>query len=289
VVEYDAKSWLGVIARVRGTVLLALLPRVLMAVTLGVVAVIVYRNYAFSFPTTAHGVVGVALGLLLVFRTNTSYDRYWEGRKLLGSIVNRSRDLARQGAAFLGDGDEVKASRARLQRHIAALYALIRQYLRAERDLSALGDLLTESERKELADVVVRPCSVALWISQNLAEQARKGRLTAQQHVAMDANITSIVDSWGGAERIMKTPVPFAYAHHIKTFLSLFCFSLPFALVDTMKLATPFAVAVVAYGMFGIEEIGVEIEDPFGYDDNDLPLDAIGKTIERDTKLLLGQ
>ena len=87
----------------------------------------------------------------------------------------------------------------------------------------------------------------------------------------------------------MCTPIPFAYAHHIKAFLALFVFSAPFALADTMGVMTPVAAFFIAYGMFGIEEIGVEIEDPFGYDPNDLPLDRIGATITGDTKMLVDQ
>jgi putative membrane protein len=80
----------------------------------------------------------------------------------------------------------------------------------------------------------------------------------------------------------MKMPLPFAYAHHIKAFLVVFAATAPFALVDTMEWATPAASAILAFALFGIDEIAVEIEDPFGYDANDLPLDAVGDTIARD-------
>jgi ion channel-forming bestrophin family protein len=102
-------------------------------------------------------------------------------------------------------------------------------------------------------------------------------------------NVSALLDMWGGAERIMKTPIPFAYAQHIKSFLTLFCFSAPFAMVETMQWYTPIAAAVLAFGMFGIDEIGVEIEDPFGYDPNDLPLDAIGLRIDEDTRAILAE
>jgi len=85
----------------------------------------------------------------------------------------------------------------------------------------------------------------------------------------------------------MRTPLPFAYAQHIKSFLTLFCASVPFAMVEAMGWYTPIAAAVIAFGLFGIDEIGVEIEDPFGYDPNDLPLDAIGNRIAEDTRVIL--
>ena len=116
-----------------------------------------------------------------------------------------------------------------------------------------------------------------------LAKSASEGRLSPEKLHFMDANVTQIIDLFGGAERIMKTPIPFAYAQHIKTFLMLFCFTAPFAMVDAMRWLTPAVSALLAFALFGIDEIGVEIEDPFGYDENDLPLDEIGGRIAADT------
>ena len=117
--------------------------------------------------------------------------------------------------------------------------------------------------------------------------QLAAGRLSEQRLQACDANLTSLVDSLGGCERIARTPIPFAYAQHIKSFVLLFCFTAPFAMVDTMRWLTPAVSGLLAFALFGIDEIGVEIEDPFGYDDNDLPVEDIGKTIERDTAEIL--
>jgi putative membrane protein len=230
----------------------------------------------------------VALGLLLVFRTNTSYDRYWEGRRLLGAMVNRARDLTRQIASYVdGDDEAARRDRAELTRHVNLTYALIRQYLRKERELAALGPLVTAAERTALEPVSCRPTLTVTWISDRLAACARAGRLTEQRLQLMDANLTSLCDSWGGCERILKTPIPFAYAQHIKWFLTLFCFTAPFAMAEAMRWYTPLAAAVLAFGLFGIDEIGVEIEEPFGYDANDLPLDRVGEVIGGDTKAIL--
>ncbi len=287
-IDYNAKSWLRVITQMRGSVFPNLLPRITIAAALGAWAAWLQQEQGFKIPPIAHTLVGVALGLLLVFRTNTSYDRYWEGRRLLGALVNRCRDLARQSAVFF-DGDDAasRADRAELARLIPLLYALIRQYLRHERDLAALGDLITPAEKAALEPVSCRPTLAAAWLSARITAAARAGRLTEQRLQLMDANITSFVDNWGGAERIMKTPIPFAYAQHIKAFLVLFCFSAPFAMAETMHWYTPIAAAVLAFAMFGIDEIGVEIEDPFGYDPNDLPLDRIGEVITGDVTAIL--
>jgi putative membrane protein len=258
-----------------------------LATVLGVGAVILREHHGVSVPPLAHTLLGVALGLLLVFRTNSAYDRFWEGRKLLGMLVNRSRDLARQITSHLIGTDEAsRRDRERLRRHLVLFYALVRQDLRRERDLSALTSRLVPEERAMLEASPAPVCVCFTWISMTLSAAARAGRLTEQRLQQLDANLTSLADSWGGAERIMKTPVPFAYAHHIKAFLTLFVFTAPFAMVDAMQIYTPLAAAALAFALFGIDEIGIEIEDPFGHDPNDLPLDAVGDTIEQDVEAI---
>jgi len=289
-VEYESKSFYRILFQVRGSVLPVLVPRVLVCAALGGVAAYLFKTRGLKIPSIAHTLLGVALGLLLVFRTNASYDRYWEGRKFLGGFVNRGRDLARQAASYVeGDSAEAAAARREIRRHIVLFYALLRQHLRKERDLGTLGVPTSDEERAALADVTVRPCLAAYWLSAGLMKTMKAGFLSEERLQLMDANVTTLVESWGGAERIMRTPIPFAYAQHIKSFLTLFCFTAPFAMVDSMQWYTPIAAAVLAFGMFGIDEIGVEIEDPFGYDANDLPLDAIGNRIDEDTRVILGQ
>jgi len=250
-----------------------------MTMAVGAFASWAYAEHKFRVSPLAHTLIGAALGLLLVFRTNASYDRFWEGRKLMGAIVNRSRDLARQVATYVDDPPLQRD----LRRQIVAMVALINQILRHETDLTALGDRLTEAERQRLAGLKPRHIVVARWIGSRLRQLADSGKLTEIRLQLMDANLTSLIDSLGGAERIMKTPVPFAYAQHIKTFVLLFCFTVPFAMAEAARWYTPVASGLLAFALFGIEEIGIEIEDPFGYDANDLPLDAILSTIEANT------
>lgn len=280
-IEYETKHWSGILFRFHGSVLPQIAWRVLL-VTL-VAALITYGELSLGWELpksrTLHAIVGVALGLLLVFRTNASYDRFWEGRIQIGAMVNNTRDLARQTASYLADSPfEV---RERIGHLIIALFASIRRSLRREREAPELVDLLAEAECEQLIHASAPPLLVARWLSDAYAAEARAGRLSEERVRMIDAGVSSLVDLWGGAERILKTPVPFAYAHHIKGFLSIFCLTAPMALIDTMGWYTPLGAAVVAYGLYGIEEIGIEIEEPFGYDANDLPLDGIGQTIAK--------
>jgi putative membrane protein len=275
-IDYDGRAWLAIFLRIRGSVVPRLLPRSAIAAAIGVVAVLLLEQRGLKIPTLAHTLVGVALGLLLVFRTNASYDRYWEGRRLIGAIVNRSRDLARQAAAYI-EGAEARAAFRRL---IPAFYWLAAQTLRRSAALGRAEQVLTSEQCSALEGVVFRAPVATRWMTEVLREEATAGRLSEQRLQLLDTNLTALSDALGGAERILKTPIPFAYAQHIKIFVVLFCFSAPFAMVEVMGWATPAASGLLALALFGVDEIGVEIEDPFGDDPNDLPLDAIGQGIE---------
>lgn len=287
-IDYRTRDWLGVAFRVHGTVLPRIAGRTLLVGALALALCYLREEQAvdLAISGTAHAMVGLALGLLLVFRTNASYDRYWEGRKLLGGLVNNCRDLSRQLSSYLAGAPPETRRRAGL--YVIALYALIRHYLRREREWPELAELLGEAELAELESTRAPPLRVARWLSELLAREADAGRLPEERLRLIDGGISDCIDLWGGAERILKTPVPFAYAHHIKGFLTIFCFTTPLALLSSMGWYTPVAAAVIAYGLFGIDEIGVEIEDPFGYDPNDLPLDAIGEVIDRDVRDTIG-
>ena len=280
-IDYDGKSWVSVLSKVKGSVLPRLLPRTIAAGGFGYLAQWLFVHHKFHTPATVHTLIGVALGLLLVFRTNSSFDRWWEGRKLLGGIVNRTRDLARQAGGYFADDDDTRKT---IIRYLDAYFLLATQSLRAENALDKLGDVLTADEKKKLEKIsAARASTVLSWITLRLDEKAKEGKLSEVRLLAMDTNLTALVDYYSGCERIARTPVPFAYAHHIKLFVMLFVFTVPFAISDVMKDFTPVAAAILAYALLGIDEIGVEIEDPFGYDHNDLPLDRIAKTISTST------
>ncbi len=278
-VEYNSKSWLRLIFRWQGSVYSKLFLKVGISAGLGVVAALLNESISFKLPNSAHALVGVALGLLLVFRTNASYDRWWEGRKLLGAMVNRSRDLTRQFATFLPASsiDDAKT----LTRYVTLFYQVSALGLRLDRDLQPLvtKGVLIEAEKAALESVGARGPVVLGWISARLARLASKGELTELRLMGMDANITSLQDSLGACERIARTPLPFAYAQHLKALVTLFVLTAPFVLVDQMKWSTPVAMAALAFALFGIDEIGIEIEDPFGDDANDLPIEKIGDGI----------
>jgi putative membrane protein len=278
-INYDPHRWLDHFFDIRGSMVREILGRVGMCVAWSALVVAAAQHgYKVAMPSTLHALVGTALGLLLVFRTNASYDRFWEGRKLWGGIVNETRNLIRGAKAHLG-GDPVLL--AHLTRWTAAFPFAAMNVLRGEKGLGDAAKYLPADRVEAIGGSAHQALAVAQEMTGCLVEARQRGLISNHVLVALDQNIQLLVDYLGGCERIRKTPLPFAYVVHLRRALVLYCFTLPFALVEAFGWATVLDVFLIAYVFFGIEEIGVEIEGPFGFDDNDLPLEQICDTIQR--------
>jgi putative membrane protein len=281
-IDYEGRRWLDVILRVRGSVLPRLLPRALVGGCIGAGAAWAFAEHGTKLAPIAHTMIGVALGLLLVFRTNASYDRYWEGRRLLGAVVIRVRDLVRQVAGW-APGEVHVAARQRVRDLSCAYFRAASQTLRNEDDDGTLAALLPEDARAAILASSARPQAVMAHLTRSIDALRKDAALTDAQQLAMDQNLTAMTDALAGCERILRTPVPFAYAQHIKLFVVLFCYTAPFTMSEAMGWYTPIAATLLCVALFGIDEIGVEIEDPFGRDANDLPLDDMATGLEKTT------
>jgi putative membrane protein len=159
--------------------------------------------------------------------------------------------------------------------------------LRGERDLGPVAAQLPAEEVRQVGAAQHLALAVSLRISEALAEGRRRGHYNEYTQLALDQNVQQLIDYLGGCERIHKTPMPFAYMVHLRRALVIYCASLPFALVESFGWASVLDTFLVSYVFFGIEEIGVEIEDPFGTDDNDLPLERICSVIQANLQGLL--
>ena len=284
VIRYETKDWLRTVLQFRGTVLPRVIGRTVAVAVISAVALVISREttHNLAIPATAHAMVGVALGLLLVFRTNASYGRFWEGRILVGGVVNNCRDLARQSSAYMRHLPDEE--RRKLAGWIAGFAALASAGLREEPTDTVTGGLFSDEEAAELSTAEAPTLVVSRWLTEFFVAEADAGRLDEVRLRTLDTAVSDLVDKWGGCERILRTPVPFAYAHHIKSFLTIFCFTAPLTMIGPMGWYAPLAGAVVAFGLYGIDEIGVEIEDPFGRDANDLPLDDIVDELTRNVR-----
>jgi len=218
--------------------------------------------------------VGGCLFFLLVFRSNAAYDRWWEGRKKWGMVINRTRDLARQSICYMGDGTPHVDT---MVRYIIAFAVTMKRHLRGERELTELARKLVLSQEQiiEIQSAKHMPLIVLEKLSSTIRAAKREGLLSDIEAMALDANLTQYEDDLGACERILKTKMPFAYIIHLRFFLIMWLLALPFALVAKVQWgAIPVAMAIL-FALVGLEMIGVEIENPFGHDYNDLPLDSI--------------
>lgn len=241
------------------------------------------RQIHIRIPLHGHTLIGVALGLLLVFRTNTSYDRFWEGRRQWGNIVNDSRNIARQATSLLKD--DLKLLDRLLLWTMAWSWSL-KHRLRGKKSIDAIAQELPAPEVQEVEQAQHVPLAVARKMTETVDTARRNGMIGDIQQSLLDGGIQRLIDSLGACERIHNTPLPFAYMVHLRRALIVYLFTLPMALVNDFGWVTVPAILLIAYVMLGVEEIGVEIEDPFGDDVNDLPMKTLCETIQNNLQAL---
>ena len=232
-------------------------------------------------------IAGAALGLLLILRTNAGHDRWWEARKLWGGIVNQSRNIGIDALAY-GPSDHVW--REELVAWVAAFPHVARCSLRGE-DLSPeVARLVGARDATRIATSAHMPSFVALRLAELLREACERHGMDRFAFLQMDRERAALIDHIGACERILKTPLPRVYSIKVRRFLALFLLTLPFALLyrlDNDWLA-PFITMMVAYPLIALDQIGVELQNPFSTANlSHLPLDVISITIEQNVTGLL--
>lgn len=277
------RSWFRYALQIRGSVIPAILPRTLLCGLFGVlISVLDAIGLSVHISVLASVIPNVVLGLMLVFRTNTAYERFWEGRKLWGNIINAIRNLTRQIWVVVLEKDfQDRQDKIAALYLLAALAVATKLHLRQESLNSELEQLVSPSQFSQLQGMNHPPLEIALWIQDFLQQQHQQHRLHVYQLAEMQQLLNTAVDAIGGCERILKTPIPLAYAIHLKQLLLIYCFTLPFQFIESLGWWTGAIVVLISFTLFGIEAIGIEIENPFGRDANDLPLDTICETIKR--------
>ncbi len=288
--EAPQLRWFFSALRLQGSILPRILPRMALfcGLSLGVVATYqqgLWTNSDDLKALTGNVACNLVLGLLLVFRTNTAYERFWEGRKAWGSLVITTRNLAREiqvsvDAPLAADQAEKKRALNRLVSFAIATKC----YLRQESPIDELKDLLAAADLDQIKLAHRPPQLVTFWLSHYVQQQFQQQHMTARQRSDINAGINTLVEALSGCERIIKTPMPLSYGIYLKRLTLLYCLLLPLGLAGQLGWWTPAVIAVVSFVLLGVEEIGNEIEDPFGYDFNDLKLDDICNTLRQDIK-----
>ncbi len=281
-IKYDTKNWSGIIFSYKGTIWKAILPRLTFIIywCLLIEGYTIFVGKIPKIEPLGHNLMGLAFGLLLVFRNNSSYDRYWEGRKAWGAIVNASRNMARLASAYTTAGDS-------LAKLLSAYVVALKNRLRNEYSEEELSEYLLPAQLAHLSTAGNVPVSVTFFISSWIQEQKTKG-LPINQVVVMEAMVSDMVNNQGVCERILNTPIPFCHAAHISQLLSVYLLTLPLVLVSIAGWYGVFATIIISFGLMGIESAGVEIEDPFGTDPNDLPLEEFCAVVRRDADFFVG-
>ena len=292
-------NWWRQIATFRGTAITRVWPRLLFVTLLASIETALHVNGYW----TLHGLtvvpfslVAVALGIFLGFRNNTSYDRFWEGRKLWGQLVNTTRSFTRQVQVLVGPHhealgvtpDAAAIHRELVHRVIAYVHAL-RQHLRDEDDPAELARLLPAAELDALRGQHNRPIAILSTLGARLRDLWCQGHVDPLHVPVLEQTLVVLTDIQGGCERIKSTPIPSSYTVLIHRIVAIYVFALPFGLVDTIGVLTPLVVAFIGYAFFGLDAVGEEIEDPFGTDVNDLPLTTLSRMIEINLRQALGE
>jgi putative membrane protein len=238
-----------------------------------------------SVPVAPYEILGAALGALLVLRTNAGYDRWWEGRKLWGGIVNQSRNLVIEALAH---GPDDSDWRQRIVAWTAAFAHVTRRALRGERHLPELEKLVGTVKAQRIASLDHMPMAVALIISETLREGVEQG-MDRFAFLRAEEERCLLIDHFGGCDRILKTPLPIAYSVEIRQFIFVFLATLPLGILyQDMGWLTPVITMLIAFPILALDEIGVELQNPFSKEHlNHLSLDEICEGLERNLLSLL--
>lgn len=226
-----------------------------------------------------HTTLGFVISLLLAYRINSAYDRWWEGRKLWGALVNNSRNLAIKLSVMLKDEKDL----AYFRKLIPSYASMLNKHLKDEE---------TSMQLFEHVDLVLdhhkhRPNQIAKMLFQKINDLYETKKITGDQLIILNAEVQSFTDICGACERIKNTPIPYSYSTFIKKFIFLFILTLPYSYVFSLGYFVIPVVSFIFYVLASIELISEEIEEPFGTDANDLPIKKIAENIKKHIEELI--
>lgn len=286
-IPYNPKIWLAYIFRFRRSdTFRNLFPLlVFIAVYTGIIAYFEIEYFKLTETShvknlfVIHTTLGFVISLLLAYRINSAYDRWWEGRKLWGALVNNSRNLAIKLSVILKDEKDL----AYFRKLIPSYASILNKHLKDEETSMQLFehvDLALDHHKH-------RPNQIAKMIFQKINDLYVTHKISGEQLIILNAELQSFTDICGGCERIKNTPIPYSYSTFIKKFIFIFVLTLPYAYVFTLGYYVIPVVTFIFYVLASIELISEEIEEPFGYDDNDLPTTKISENIKKHIEEIL--
>ncbi|WCT14787.1 bestrophin family protein [Mucilaginibacter jinjuensis] len=249
-----------------------------------------YHIPLVSIPVAVPSILGTVISLLLAFRSNQAYNRWWEARTLWGAIVNDSRSFARQVLSFIDntyDDADKKAMKERMIKRQMAWCHSLSQHLRGQSAQPELKRLLSDEERQSVADVHHIPLALMEHHANDLRLLQRMNWINDYQQVAMDDTLTRFSNSMGGCERIKNTVFPVTYSFYIHIMVLFFVMLLPYTLIEFFGVFQIPLVVAISSSFFLIEKMAIHLQDPFENKPTDTPTTTISRNIERDLKMLL--
>jgi ion channel-forming bestrophin family protein len=289
-ITYNPKNWLRLILSFhRSDTFRILLPAMLgLSVYVLLVVYVEHEIWKDQYVATivVHSLLGFVISLLLVFRTNTAYDRWWEGRKAWGTMVNHSRSFSMKINAYIGK--EHVQERERIRLLTGDYFVVCKDHLR--------GKVVTETlesskwlDNSEFLDKAHVPNAIMTLLVREVEQVRKKGLITDLQAHSLNEEMRSFTECIGACERIKATPIPYAYNMFIKKIIFIYCLTLPFGLIKDFHYWTVLLTVFVFYSFASLELIAEEIEDPFGHDANDLPTDEIADNIRKHVNAIYRQ
>ncbi len=286
-IQYNPKEWITFIFRFhKSDTFRKLLPMmVFIGIYSGIIAYLELEYWKLSDDshlkniTIMHGMLGFVISLLLAYRTNTAYDRWWEGRKLWGSLVNNSRNLALKLSSLLQEEND----RNYFKKLIPAYASVLQKHLSNDETAMVLFDGLD----LQIDHHKHRPNQVAKILFQKANDLYRSNKISGEQLLYLNLELQSFTEICGACERIKNTPIPYSYSAFIKKFIFFYVMTLPFGYVFSLGYITIPVVIFIFYVLASLELIAEEIEDPFGSDENDLPTQKIAANIKKHVEEIL--
>jgi putative membrane protein len=288
-ITYDPKTWFKFMFRFhRSDVFRKLLPPMLALCVITAIFVYVdieYLKFEIKNSTFFHQVIGFVLAMLLVFRINTAYDRWWEGRKQWGTLVNSSRNLCLKISAFVPE--EFDQEKKTIGKLIGNYALVLKDHLRSSYQPEAL-EFFAGFEKEKLDKATHKPNFIAGEIFRRVNNLCERSALKPEHLLILNEELRSCTEVTGACERIRNTPIPYSYGLYLKRIIFLYVITMPFAFAIDFKYVAIGIVALVFYTFASLELISEEIEDPFGADPNDLPTDEIASKIKAGAAEILG-
>ena len=273
--------WLKMLFIWKGSVLKKIIAQ-LFIITIFSVAVYYFNgkiyDYKVKLNPTVFTLIGLALAIFMGFCNTASYDRFWEGRKLWGLLVIETRSLTRQILSFISNVS--KEEKQEIVKLISAFCWSLNYQLRDKTETKPIQHLLSEEQFHQIQGKQFIPNIILGFISDWLNEQNKKGNIDTIVLTSMNHQLNQFSNISGGCERIYNTPLPFAYSVLLHRTVYLYCFWLPFGLLDSLDWMMPLIVLLISYTFIALDAIIQEIGEPFGEEENDLALNSICRTIE---------